>query len=138
MIDGPAAAYSANTTNPASAASALGGLGSDAFLKLLVAQLRYQNPAQPTDPSAMLGQTAQFTMVETLQTLANIQRELMAFQEAVGAMGMIGREVTAVGFDGNPVTGTVEKVRFTPEGILLTIDGVELPMASVLEASTGS
>lgn len=138
MIDGPAAAYSANTTNPASAMSALGGLGSDAFLKLLVAQLRYQNPLQPTDPSTMLAQTAQFTTVETLQSLASMQRELMAFHEAVGAMGMIGHHVTAVGFDGKAVVGTVEKVRFAPEGILLTVDGVEVPLSSVMEASAGA
>src|SRR5690606_4030547 len=125
MIEGTtAAALTANTTTQTTA-SPLGGLGSDAFLKLLVAQLRYQNPLQPTDPSTMLAQTAQFTTVETLQSLASMQRELMAFHEAVGAMGMIGHHVTAVGFDGKAVVGTVEKVRFAPEGILLTVDGVE-------------
>ncbi|HEX7098644.1 MAG TPA: flagellar hook capping FlgD N-terminal domain-containing protein [Acidimicrobiia bacterium] len=139
MIDGVAAAapYTTNPTPNQTAASALGGLGSDAFLKLLVAQLRYQNPLQPTDPSSMLGQTAQFTTVETLQTLADLQRELMGFHEAVGAMSMIGRHVTAVGFDGDPVAGIVEKVRFAPEGVLLTVDGVEIPLASVMEASAG-
>src|SRR5690554_1373042 len=138
MIDPAAsAAYATNTATTQSTASALGGLGSDAFLKLLVAQLRYQNPLQPTDPSSMLGQTAQSTTVETLQTLADLQRELMGFHEAVGAMSMIGRHVTAVGFDGDPVAGIVEKVRFAPEGVLLTVDGVEIPLASVMEASAG-
>ncbi|MFO7293912.1 MAG: flagellar hook capping FlgD N-terminal domain-containing protein [Actinomycetes bacterium] len=138
MIEGTtAAALTANTTTQTTA-SALGGLGSDAFLKLLVAQLRYQNPLQPTDPSSMLGQTAQFTTVETLQTLASLQRELMSFHEAIGAMSMIGRRVTAVGFDGLPIEGVVEKVRFTPEGILLTVDGTEVPLAAVMEATAGA
>lgn len=140
MIQGPTAAqaYGATATPQAQSASgALGQLGSDAFLKLLVAQLRYQNPLQPTDPAAMLGQTAQFTTVETLQTLATLQRELMGFQEAIGAMSMIGRHVTAVGHDGSPVEGVLEKVRFTPEGILVTVSGKELPLAAIMEASAG-
>ena len=138
MIDpASSAAYATNTATTQSTASALGGLGSDAFLKLLVAQLRYQNPLQPTDPSSMLGQTAQFTTVETLQTLAGLQRELMGFHEAVGAMSMIGRHVTAVGYDGNPVVGVVEKVRFAEEGVMITVDGVEIPLAAVMEATAG-
>jgi hypothetical protein len=44
-------------------------LDQDAFLKLMVAQLRYQNPMSPADPQAFLAQTAQFTTVEKLTQL---------------------------------------------------------------------
>lgn len=136
MIDGVSAAMTQAAATPN--AGGLSSLGSDAFLKLLVAQLRYQNPLQPTDPSSMLGQTAQFTTVETLQTLADLQRDLMGFQEAVGAMGMIGRHITAVGVDGLPLSGTVEKVRFGEEGVMLTVGGREVPLSHVMEATAGS
>lgn len=135
MIDG------VNGTNPASAVQANAGLsqlGSDAFLKLLVAQLRYQNPLQPTDPSSMLGQTAQFTTVETLQGISDMQRELMGLQQALGAMGMIEKHVKAIDSDGQLVEGNVEKVAFGEEGAILTIDGKQVPLDSVIEATSGT
>ena len=38
----------------------------DTFLKLLVAQLKYQDPSNPADSTQFLAQTAQFTQVEKL------------------------------------------------------------------------
>ena len=49
---------------PAAAAAAAkattkdGGLGQDAFMKLLVAQLKYQNPMAPADGQAYMTQMA--------------------------------------------------------------------------------
>jgi flagellar basal-body rod modification protein FlgD len=92
----------------------LGALGADAFLQLLVAQLRYQNPMEPTDSTTMMQQTAQFTQVETLKALAETQNQLMGLTQLSLAVGMIGSEVTAVGNDGRPVQGTVGGIRFGP------------------------
>ena len=48
--------------------------GKDMFLKLLVAQLKYQNPMEPVDSSQFMAQTAQFTMVEKLEAMAAADR----------------------------------------------------------------
>ncbi len=67
------------TPAPARAATATAGgeMGKDAFLKLLVAQLRNQDPLSPSDGKEMAAQLAQFTSVEQLQsandTLAQIR-----------------------------------------------------------------
>lgn len=118
---------------PESASRAtLGGLDSDAFLKLLVAQLKYQNPMDPADGTQMLQQTAQFTQVETLQAIASMQQQLMGFQQLGVAMGTVGKEVTAIDRDGRQITGEVHTVRFTIDGPLLTIDGEEVPLDNLL------
>ena len=44
-------------------------LGQDTFLKLLVAQMKYQDPMSPADSTQFLTQTAQFTQLETLQKI---------------------------------------------------------------------
>lgn len=120
-----------------SAGSSLGQLDSDAFLQLLVAQMRYQNPLQPTDASAMLEQTAQFTTVETLQAIAETNQALLGFQQTTMAMSVVGKQVNAFGLDGSQVEGLVETVRFTAEGPFLHLDsGVEIPLANVIEVST--
>jgi flagellar basal-body rod modification protein FlgD len=120
-------------TGAQSAAPQLGQLGGETFLKLLVAQLRYQNPMQPTDGSAMLQQTAQFTQVETLQQLASAQKELLATQHAGIASGFVGKEVTVVDADGVETTGVVEALRFTNEGPLLLLGGREFPLDAARE-----
>lgn len=117
-----------------SASSSLGQLDSDAFLKLLVAQMKYQNPLQPTDASAMLQQTAQFTTVETLQAISETNQALLGFQQTTLAMGTVGKEVFAYSMAGNQVTGVVETVRFTADGPILELEsGVNVPLANVIE-----
>src|SRR6266705_6063419 len=60
-------------------------LDKDAFLKLLVAQLKYQDPDKPADPTAFMAQTAQFTMIEKLDAMAQGQQDLITAQFMLGA-----------------------------------------------------
>ena len=54
-------------------------LGKDAFLKLLVTQLQNQNPLQPQADGEFLAQLAQFSSLETLQTM---QQDIAALRTA--------------------------------------------------------
>jgi len=141
MLDPISSAGAAAGTTPAQAAStesALGQLGSDAFLQLLVAQLKYQNPMNPSDSSAMLEQTALFTTVETLQSIAEMNQTLMGFQEVTMALGVVGKHITALSMDGTQVDGNVESVRFTADGPFLNLDsGEEIPMINVISVAPG-
>jgi flagellar basal-body rod modification protein FlgD len=121
-------------TPPQSATqSALAGLGEDGFLQLLVAQLRYQSPMNPTDPSAMMQQTSQLASVETLKQVATMQSQLLGMQQTSLATGLIGREVVGTTADGAEVTGTVDAVRFGPTGPLLLVGDREVPMGAATE-----
>ena len=131
MIDGVSSASAAPTTG-----GGLGGLGSDVFLQLLVAQLRYQNPMEPADATTMLQQTSQFTMVETLQGIAETQQQLMNMSQLSAGLDMVGKEVEAIGFDGLLVVDLVEGVRFSPDGVILELPGdIEVPLANVISVN---
>lgn len=114
------------------AGQSLGQMDSDAFLKLLVAQMRYQNPMEPADGTQMLQQTAQFTQVETLQSMVELQQQLMGFSQISLATSLVGKEVTASTADGSLISGTVESTRFGAAGPLLTIDGIDVTLDQVV------
>ena len=90
-------------------------LNQDTFLKLLVAQLKYQDPMNPADSTQFLTQTAQFTEVETLQKMAKQQEAQQAASQLLASSSMIGRPVTysltANGGSGTPTPTTVMSVR---------------------------
>lgn len=117
---------------PPATASALGGLDSETFLKLLVAQLRYQNPMEPSDPTAMLQQTAQFTQIETLQQVATTQQQLLGLSQVAIASDLVGADVVAQ-TDTGEVRGTVDGLRFSTIGPVLLIGDREVPLSSTLE-----
>lgn len=79
----------------------------DLFLKLLVAQLKFQDPSRPTDTSQFLSQTAQFTMVEKMEEAAKQQQQLITAQLMTSATSMLGKTVTYTGLDGKEATGVV-------------------------------
>lgn len=98
-----------------------GSFGNDVFLKLLVAQMKYQDPLQPTDSAQMMGQLAQFSQVEGLN---NLNRQITALglsQDFSSAVSMIGKTVTYTGADGASKTGTVGGVQPDPKGALLVV-----------------
>jgi len=75
-------------------------LGKDEFMKMLIAQLKHQDPLNPMDGTAFTAQLAQFSSLEQLQ---NINTQLSSFtkqQQSLGntqAVNLIGREVLAKG-----------------------------------------
>ena len=63
------------------------GLDKDAFLQLLVAQMKYQDPLEPTDNTEYISQLATFSQLEEMQNMtasANLQRaSILVGQEVI-------------------------------------------------------
>lgn len=110
-------------------------VGKDMFLKLLVAQLKYQNPMEPVDSSQFMAQTAQFTMVEKLQAMAAQTDALVAGEASQRAAGLLGRQVTYLDNDGASQTGVVTGTRFGTDGPLLLLGKTEIPLDDVREVT---
>jgi flagellar basal-body rod modification protein FlgD len=126
-----AAGTAAATTASSGTKDIFGGLGADAFLKLLVAQLRYQNPMNPSDPTAMMGQIAQYAQVEALTKLQQGQALDQSMSQARMATDMVGHLVSAS--DGTHTTsGKVVSARFTSTGPVLVLEsGSEVTLSAV-------
>lgn len=129
-VDGTQQPATESTQGPT---SQLGDLDSEAFLKLLVAQLRYQNPMSPNDGSEMLQQTATFTQVETLQKVADAQEDLLGYHQTTIASAMVGKHVTAVGEEGEEFTGLVDGMRFSEDGPVLLVGDREIALDDAVQ-----
>jgi flagellar basal-body rod modification protein FlgD len=115
-----------------------GELGSDAFLKLLVAQLKYQDPLNPADGAEFLAQTAQFTMVEKLTTMVTQGEEVARSQKETQAAQLVGKQVTYVSPSGAKSEGIVESTSFSKkDGQTLMIDGKSVKLSAVTGVTGG-
>ena len=131
-LSGVQAGTAATATAPTTASSASSQLDQETFLKLMVAQLRNQDPMNPTDSAEVLAQTAQFTSLEKLEVVADQSAQAFAAQMAFGASSLVGRTVTYTDAEGAEVTGTVSSVRFGPSGPLLGVGDAEVALDQVV------
>jgi len=123
-------------TSKTDAGSATKGLGDrDTFLKLLVAQLKYQDPSNPADSTAFLAQTAQFTQVEKLGEIA----DMMQAQQLIGASALVGRTVTYQDANGASVTGVVTKTKLNGDSQpTLVVGNMDVQLSKVTEVQQTS
>ncbi|CAN7535390.1 flagellar hook assembly protein FlgD [Pararhizobium sp. LjRoot235] len=110
---------SSSTTDAASAS-----LNYDSFLKLLVAQMKNQDPTEPMDSTEQIAQLATFSQVEqTIKTNTNLE-SLLQRTSLSEANAVIGKTVTSA--DGK-TTGVVKEVKLYSDGIIAVLDtGKEL------------
>jgi flagellar basal-body rod modification protein FlgD len=86
-------------------------MGSDMFLKLLVAEMKYQDPSSPMSTSDMMAQTATLTQTQSLQEIAKQNTQLVSLQRSLAAGALVGQEVSYTDTDGTTRTGTVTAVQ---------------------------
>lgn len=97
-------------------------LGQDAFLKLLITQLKNQSPLNPQDNTAFVAQLAQFSSLQGIQNLNNTVTSLsdgLQSSQALQASALVGRFVEtetnkAVLGTGGYVRGTMMLENSTP------------------------
>ncbi|WP_027357081.1 flagellar hook assembly protein FlgD [Desulfofundulus thermocisternus] len=108
-------------------------LDKDAFLQIMVAQLRYQNPMSPVDQNQFMTQITEITVLEQIMSLNKNMELLLRTQELSLSANLVGRQVTVTGEDGVEVEGTVEKLLFSENGVKLVINGATYDFNAIKE-----
>ena len=90
------------------------------FLRILVAQLNYQDPLKPMDNEQFVSQLAQFTSLQQTQNLNDKMGDLLTIQGAMQSVGLIGRTVDING-DSGQVSGRVTALNFAGGEPRLTV-----------------
>lgn len=84
-------------------------LDKDDFMKILITQLKHQDPTKPMEDREFIAQMAQFSSLEQMTNMSRQFTELTATLKGAQAMNLIGREVEIVSGD-STVSGIVEAV----------------------------
>jgi flagellar basal-body rod modification protein FlgD len=122
MTTNPITTTTTGTSSSSFTQAAGGALGKDTFLKLLGAQLKNQNPLNPTDDQQFLAQMAQMSEVEQVTNMAQGQQEITRSQQMTEAVSLIGRTVTWLDVNGSH-SAVVDSVQAGANGPTVTAGG---------------
>jgi flagellar basal-body rod modification protein FlgD len=114
-------------------------LGKDEFFKLLIAQLKNQDPLNPQDGAAFSAQLAQFSSLEQLTNLNTaMTAQNLNYTNLLNAqvVNLIGKKVTAEHVDASTsetttISGDVSAIQFKDKAIYLTVNGQEIAFSDV-------
>ncbi len=104
----------------------------NAFLRLLVTELRHQDPTQPMQDREFIAQMAQFSSLEQITGMNSAMQALQQSFRAGEAYSMLGRKVDYVNSaTGEVVTGTVSRVSQRDNTWRLMVQGREIELSQV-------
>jgi len=118
-------AYTAAASPRSAVASDTRMLSKESFLKLLITQLKYQNPLEPVSNTDFVAQMAQFSSLEELQNVSKTLAEIKTLEENRGkesnlfsgmaallsGTSLLGREIEFLNAAGERQKGKVDAVR---------------------------
>ena len=104
-------------------------LGKNDFLNLLITQLRYQDPLNPTDDKEFIAQMAQFSSLEQMQNMNSVLTNSEAFS-------MVGKYVTGSITDEttketSTVDGKVSSVKMKDGKVYLEVGGKDVDVDKI-------
>lgn len=105
-------------------------LGKEDFLMLLVTQMQYQDPLEPTDNTEYVTQLAQFSELEEMQNLNDVANNNTAYS-LVGKEVLIEHE-TSTG-DIVEIQGTVDYVTIQNGDAYVSVNGERYPYSDVTQ-----
>ena len=132
VTDGKITNLTSSTSTSASSkksGTSTGTLDKEAFLQLLVAQMKYQDPLEPTSNTEYVSQLAQFSSLEEMQNMSStvdLQR----------ATSLVGQLVTVTSTDSTTgveteVTGKVDYVTQSGSTVYLSINDNKYKLGTV-------
>jgi len=103
-------------------------LDANAFLKLLITELRYQDPLNPMNDREFMTQLAQLSSLEATQNMQLSNQALGLMQSAA----FLGKTVEVVQPSGDTLVGVVDEVQFENSAPVLVVSGQRVGLENVL------
>lgn len=105
----------------------------ESFLKLLIAQMKNQDPTSPMESTEYVSQIASFSQVEQSVQMNQKLEQMLQSSTLSQATALIGRTVTS---EDGKTTGVVKEVKLITNGfVALTENGTEIPVTPGVKVS---
>lgn len=111
--------------------SDMNSLTSNDFMKLLITQLQNQDPTQPVSNSELLGQLSQMRSLQSNIELSNTLKSFNTTNQISSAASFLGMNVSGSDAQGNPVTGTADRVIYSDGAASLGIGDKTILLSSL-------
>ena len=139
----PYAFINGNKTSPQKTNN--GQLDQNAFLKLMIAQLKNQDPTKPQDPSEFMSQLAQFSQVTSTQNMETSIQSLtdsMRSTQVLNGTSLVGHDILSAAKtdtieSGGKVTGAVDAAKGTTAVKIVIKDAAGAEVRSFNLANVG-
>lgn len=104
-------------------------MDSEVFMKLLVTQLRNQDPSSPMDTNQMISQQTQLAMMEQVSNQTTTANENFSLQMRMAAANLVGKQVSYTDAStGTAVSGTATAVSYAASVPTVTVNGKEVDL----------
>lgn len=113
-------------------------VGQAQFLQLLVAQMKSQNPMEPTSNQEFLGQLAQFSTLSGIETLNANFSDMMAMQDLTQGSSLIGKQISYMNSSNTTATGVVQSVGVTNGKLELQVGSDSVTVDKVLKVTAAA
>lgn len=116
------------------AGDAFSSLSSEEFTKIILAELRNQDPLQPNDTGALLEQLSSIRSIQSDMELSTRIESVVSQNEFASAAGLIGKRVSGLTDASKRVEDEVVSVSRTDSGAVLNLKGGKrMPMSGLDE-----
>jgi len=107
------------------------GIGRDAFMQLLLAQMKYQDPLNPMEDRDFIAQLAQLNSLEQLEQLNASLATFIGQQNLLQGADLIGKTIRGTTPQGEYVEGIVMTVRASGADVVLSLGDKDVPLGNV-------
>ncbi len=108
-------------------------LGEADFMKLLITQLKSQDPTKPLDDKEFIGQMAQFTSLKQMNELTDNIKNLTKEFSFTKAVGLVNKTVSWTDDNGKSGSGIVQSIKVKNGDTFINIDGNDIMLNQVQE-----
>ena len=110
-------------------------LGQADFLRLLVAQLASQDPMNPVSNTDFAAQMAQFSTLQTTQTMQGNMAAVQSGLTGLAANSLLGKTVNLQTANGQTATGVVSSIQYKSGTATIMVNGQVYDLSQVTSVS---
>src|SRR5262245_46937300 len=132
------ASQTGNSSSSQSGQNGFAALTSQDFLKMLITELKNQDPTQPVSNSELLQQLSQMQALQSNVELKSTLQDFANNQQVASGASFLGKLVTGTDANNNPVSGVADSVFLQNGTLMIGVGSSSISVANVTGISLPS